>query len=336
MVKGMISIVLPVYNAEKYLSDTIHSVLNQTYQNFEIIAVNDGSKDHSLEILKQIDDSRLRIIDKENTGVSDTRNVALEAVEGEYVCFLDADDCLAPQFLQRLQDVATEKQADMVVCNYMPFRGTPVFDDKRADMVSVQSTEILVRAGVLTSACTKLIRTSILRRYPIQFAKDMTFGEDLFFCWKAFLVSENVWFIDEKLYGYRMTGSGATSKFHPNLYEKYRAAFLELKSFGKMVGKEDDYAMDVFFTTRMPSFLMMITREKSSVLQKRKQLAQILSDVTIVKTLNDWERFTTNINRGQVSFYSKCKNKKVNALLRQGYLTQIRGWMSRMKSKVLG
>ncbi|MFR8238239.1 MAG: glycosyltransferase family 2 protein [Dorea sp.] len=72
MVNGLISIILPVYNAEKYLKETIQSVLNQTYINYEIIAVNDGSKDSSFEILQQFTDHRIQIINKENTGVSDT------------------------------------------------------------------------------------------------------------------------------------------------------------------------------------------------------------------------------------------------------------------------
>ena len=88
----MISIILPIYNAEKYLHETIQSVLNQTYTNFELIAVNDGSTDGSMDVLQRIADDRLRIIDKKNTGVSDTRNMAIKAARGEYICFLDADD----------------------------------------------------------------------------------------------------------------------------------------------------------------------------------------------------------------------------------------------------
>ena len=124
-----------------------------------------------------------------------------------------------------------------------------------------------------------------MSRYHIQFDKDMTFGEDLFFCWKALLASNNVWFIDEKLYGYRMTASGATSKYHPKLYEKYKAAFSELKEFGRTVGKDDEYAMDVFFTTRMPSFIKMTVKEKSGFFKKIRRLRKILGDEIIEITL---------------------------------------------------
>lgn len=335
MVEGMISVVIPVYNAERYLKETIQSVLDQTYQNFEIVAVNDGSKDYSLEILKQIDDPRLRIIDKENTGVSDTRNVAIDAAAGEYVCFLDADDYLSPQYLQRMYDVALEKHADMVVCNYMPFRGNPVFEGKRADMVSVLCTETLIQAGVLTSAWTKLIRRSTLSRYHIQFDKNMTFGEDLFFCWKALLASDSVWFIDEKLYGYRMAGGGATNKFHPNLYEKYKAAFSELKEFGETVGKDDEYAMDVFFTTRMPSFIRMTVKEKSSFIKKNKRLQIILRDESIVSTLEDWAQLEKSLSPSQISFYELCRAEKTTRLLLQGYKSEAERQLKNMVGKIV-
>lgn len=335
MVKGMISVVIPVYNAEKYLQETIQSVLNQTYQNFEIVAVNDGSSDHSLEILQQFDDARLRIISKDNSGVSDTRNVAIEAAEGEYVCFLDSDDYLAPQYIQRLYDTAIAHDADMVVCNYTTFRGSPAFNGQKLDAISVLRTEVLVQAGVLTSAWTKLIKLSTLYRQNIVFDTNMTFGEDLFFCWKALLAAENVWFIDEKLYGYRMTGDGATSKFHPNLYEKYKAAFAELKDFGKSVGKDDEYAMDVFFATRMPSFIRMTVREKNGFLSKVARIQTILTDKLIRETLDNWEKFTDNIPHAEISFYEKCRQNKAVSLLFREYKNEAVRYLKEIVRKII-
>ena len=333
MEDGLISIVIPIYNAEKYLHQTIQSVLNQTYTNFEILAVNDGSKDHSLEILQQFTDSRIRIIDKANTGVSDTRNTAIKAANGEFVCFLDADDYLSPVYLQRMHETAKENYADMVVCNYTPFRGTPSFDRKKAIAVPVQSTETLIQTGVLTSAWTKLIKTSTLSKYNILFDKNMTFGEDLFFCWKAILASENIWMIDEKLYGYRMTDSGATSKFHEELYEKYKAAFADLKQFGKAVKKDDEYAMDMFFATRMPSFILMTVREKCSLTQKKNRLLRILNDDTIQMVYKKWDLFTKKIQPDQIVLYEKCRKKNVTSLLIYGYKRKI---VMSLKNKIKG
>lgn len=330
---GLISIILPVYNAEMYLRETIQSVLNQTYSNFELIAVNDGSTDCSLEILQQFKDKRIKIIDKENTGVSDTRNTAIKVANGEFVCFLDADDYYSPDYLQRMYDTAVANNADMVVCNYIPFRGKPYFPEKYSAAISVHSTDILIQSGVLTSAWTKLIKISILNKYNILFDKNMSFGEDLFFCWKVYLASENVWMIDEKLYGYRMTGNGATSKYHIKLYEKYKAAFTELKAFGNAVNKDDEYSMDLFFATRMPSFILMTVRERSSLVQKRHRLLYILDDNILQRVYKNWDLFVTQINPNQIAFYKKCRKRQALLLLLYGYKRNI---STLLKSKIRG
>ena len=335
MREGLISIIMPVYNSEKYLTDTIHSVLNQTYKDFELIAVDDGSIDQSLNILKQFDDKRIVVINKENTGVSDTRNVGLQAANGEYVCFLDADDNYASVYLERLYETALGNDADMVVCNYVPFRGQPRFQTKKSVPVNVKNTDVLVQAGVLTSACTKLIKSSTLSKHEIKFDRNMTFGEDLFFCWKAYLASNRVFFIDESLYGYRMTIESATTKYHPNLYDKYKKAFEDLKQFGKNIGKNDEYAMDIFLATRIPSFIRMLIREKSSFEKKKNDLKRILSDDTIVNVYRDWERFVEHTQCSDTKFYLKCKARKVYDLLLFGYITNLKDTMKRFIKKII-
>jgi glycosyltransferase involved in cell wall biosynthesis len=327
-----ISIIMPVYNAAKYLKETIGSVQNQTFQDYELIAVNDGSTDNSFEILNSINNLRIKVINKPNTGVSDTRNVGIDSAYGDYVCFLDADDYLSPYYLQHMYQIVKEKNADMVVCNYMPFRGKANFTEQNNVPNHVCSTTTLVQAGVLTSACTKLIKKSTLYNAQIQFERNMTFGEDLFFCWKSFIASENVWFIDEQLYGYRMTDSGATTKYHAELYEKYKAAFADLKKFSE----REHHEMDIFFTTRMPSFIRMTIRENSSISQKKKRLEYILSDTVIQETLQKWDIFEKEIKPDEIPFYIQCRNGDINSLLVYGYKSQLRSSLSSIKSKLKG
>ena len=90
--KPKISVIIPIYNCEKYLDRLINSILNQSYTSFELILINDGSKDNSGKIIKTYQDKRIKILDKENTGVSDSRNKGLEIATGELICFLDSDD----------------------------------------------------------------------------------------------------------------------------------------------------------------------------------------------------------------------------------------------------
>jgi len=116
-----ISIVIPVYNVEKYLRQCLDSLVNQTLRDIEIICVNDGSTDSSLEILNSYaqSDNRIVVINIENGGVSNARNVGLKNVSGEYVTFVDSDDWLDLEFCEKLYDIAQKEQADAVMCGYM-------------------------------------------------------------------------------------------------------------------------------------------------------------------------------------------------------------------------
>lgn len=100
--KPKISVIIPIYNCEKYLERLINSILNQSYTSFELILINDGSKDNSGEIIKTYQDKRIKILDKENTGVSDSRNKGLEIATGELICFLDSDDYVSPNYFETI------------------------------------------------------------------------------------------------------------------------------------------------------------------------------------------------------------------------------------------
>ena len=112
-----ISVVIPVYNIEDYLSECLDSIVNQSLEDIEIICVNDGSTDGSLDILKEYEskDSRVKIISQENKGIGNARNTALEYAKGEYVYFIDGDDTLELDALERLYDLNIEKNADFII-----------------------------------------------------------------------------------------------------------------------------------------------------------------------------------------------------------------------------
>ena len=116
----MVSMIVPVYNSEKTLSRCIVSILNQTYRDFELILLNDGSTDTSGEICDAYAkrDSRVRVVHKENTGVSDTRNRGIDLARGEYLQFLDSDDWITPDATALFVRTATEQQCDMVISQF--------------------------------------------------------------------------------------------------------------------------------------------------------------------------------------------------------------------------
>lgn len=319
--KSLISVIIPVFNAERHLENAILSVLNQTYEDFEIIAVNDGSTDSSLEILNRIDDSRIRVIDKPNTGVSDSRNIGILNACGDYIAFLDSDDIYSPHYLERLIDVVEKTKSDMVVCNYEAFKGKIKFVNKITNPVHIEYSQQLIQKGVLTSVWTKLISKRLILDNDIKFSNELSYGEDLFFCWKCFLVSERLYYLDEVLYGYRMSGIGATSKHHLNLFNKYKKSFNELKRFGELKNKNDESSMNFFFTTRIPTFVRMIIWENSSFQEKSRRLNDILDDETIVKTFQSWDVFTDKLSPKSINYYKQCRNKRIRTILIKAYIS---------------
>ena len=120
MKEELISVIIPVYNVEKYIRYCLDSVINQTYKNLEIIIVDDGTKDSSGEIAEEYaaKDSRIKVIHKENGGLSDARNVGLDVATGRYIAFLDSDDVISLDFYEYLYNMIKEKDYDIAECEF--------------------------------------------------------------------------------------------------------------------------------------------------------------------------------------------------------------------------
>lgn len=116
----LITVIMPIYKVENYIDRAIQSVLAQTYQNLEIILVDDGSPDRCGEICDAYaqEDARIRVIHKENGGLSDARNAGLDVMRGEYVAFVDSDDYIAPFFIEQLYEAAVSTESDVAICQY--------------------------------------------------------------------------------------------------------------------------------------------------------------------------------------------------------------------------
>ena len=215
MGKELISVIVPVYNAEKYLQKCLDSILEQTYQNLEIIIVNDGSTDNSGQICHEYEqkDSRIIYMEKENGGVSDTRNTGLDRMTGSYVTFVDSDDWLEPNYVQFLYEKLIEHQADIVVGNYTRFNEAnsvfyfhtsadyyeKVYDNTSIISCLYDSKELLNSALIV--AWGKIYKKEIMAnfRFPID-----RIGEDALFNLKALLDSKKVVYVNKSAYIYRV------------------------------------------------------------------------------------------------------------------------------------
>lgn len=202
-----ISVIVPVYNCEKYLADCLDSILGQTYQDFEIILIDDGSQDKSSLICDEYaqHDDRIRVVHQKNHGVSHARNVGLKLVTGDAVSFIDSDDTLEPEMYELLIRVMQEHGADIAHCGYKHIVGEDirlVHDTKR--VIAQNSTEALecfvsgrLFGGGLWS---KLFRTELLS--DLGFREDLKINEDILFSFEAFRKATQTVFADYALYNY--------------------------------------------------------------------------------------------------------------------------------------
>ncbi len=214
---ALISIIVPVYNVENYIRECIDSILAQTISSFELILVDDGSKDASGRICDEYAalDSRIRVIHKENGGLSSARNSGLEEAKGKYICFIDSDDSVRADYLERLNGAIKKEKADLVVCDIeaprlatasLSFDGSvrmPV-EKARLWLYDQTSREYVLMVVAWNKMYAKELLDGI--RYP-----EGRLHEDEFMIGRVLSRARVVSFIPDKLYVYRDNTSGITS-----------------------------------------------------------------------------------------------------------------------------
>ncbi|MGI6539150.1 MAG: glycosyltransferase family 2 protein [Caldicoprobacterales bacterium] len=201
----MISVIIPCYNASLYIIETLESLEKQTYTDFEVLCINDGSTDNTLELLENYQrNSKLKItiLSQANLGVSSARNRGIDKANGEYIAFLDADDIYHPRFLELLSSAIGNM--DTAYCRLT--RDLTKLTD-REGKVTVKNQQqamedLLYNMGQFGFYCY-LYRKDILNNRKIRFTENAKYGEDREFIWKYMVNCKNAIFVDAKLYGYR-------------------------------------------------------------------------------------------------------------------------------------
>lgn len=246
MENKLISIIVPVYNVEKYVSRCVESLISQTYSNIQIIVVNDGTKDHSREIVKQYqkNDSRIELYDKENGGLSDARNYALNYVRGEYICFVDSDDYVSSDYVKKLFSLF-DTDIDIACGGFEYF-----YDDQRTETKERMKQTILNHNEALYELCNgkwmtnhvwnKMYRTDLFQN--IRFERGRCF-EDIYIMHLLFSKANKIACTDEILYHYYMREESIIHQIKPQnnmdifiaYYKRYE--FVEGSELKKIVLK---------------------------------------------------------------------------------------------------
>lgn len=221
----LISVIVPIYNVEKYLYECIDSICRQTYNKLEIILVNDGSKDNCGKICDEYAkrDKRIKVIHKENGGLSSARNAGLDIAKGEYISFIDSDDKIANNFFEKLYKLSKINNADIVECNFLKFENEITVTETKENIKVYSSREMQHRLYSDENIRTKVVWNKLYKKYIY---KNLRFplgkiNEDEFCTYKAFdNCKKNIVIINLPLYYYRYNPTSIMgSKFSIKRYD---------------------------------------------------------------------------------------------------------------------
>ncbi len=212
----LVSIMIPAYNAEKYIGRCLQSLIEQTYQDIEIVVVNDGSKDSTKQICEEYaaKDARVRLITQENGGEGAARNTGLKESRGKYLCFVDADDYVKPEFVENMINMQKDNDAGMVICGFTELKGEAVLNETSGPvkhMNQEQAMEQLLREDSFKGyVWNKMFDLDIIRNYQLSFDTSLAVWTDVLFVFQYMLHIQKVVFDPTPMYYYIYVESSAS------------------------------------------------------------------------------------------------------------------------------
>lgn len=286
----MVSVVIPIYNVEKYLKNCIDSILNQSFKDFEIILVNDGSTDKSIEICNEYvkKDSRIILINKKNGGLSSARNAGLNVAKGKYISFIDPDDCISENYFNILVEKAENNNCDVIVSGYKTIpNNIEIIPSYKLNKILKGTDFILSSDNVhskneLCFVWRYLYRLKLIKENKILFNEKIFIGEDVVFNLEILCNSGRVVAISDILYYYTTNNFNSLMrcKFKPNLekslIEQYeRRMYLSTKY--KLMDNEE-YKNDLANYYINSIYRMLINNLKNSEISNFKDEVKRISN----------------------------------------------------------
>lgn len=239
-----ISIIIPVYNVEKYLARCIDSILLQSFKDFEVICINDGSKDNSLKILKKYKniDNRIKVINKKNEGSGEARNRGLELARGKYISFVDSDDWLNEKFLEVMYKKIINSEYDIVMCNPII-----VYNKNKEILRTGKFKELdfkknpfeIIEILNMPIIWNKLYKKEILLKHNIKFPKFL-YHQDVEFLYKVLVNTKKIYKIEKGLYYYYKRIDSVTGNINrKNIMDNFKI-LNNIEKYIKIENKNND------------------------------------------------------------------------------------------------
>lgn len=291
-----VSVIVPVYNVEKYLDQCVRSITNQTCRDIEIILVDDGSKDKSGRMCDEWArrDKRVKVIHKENSGISDTRNLGIENARGDWILFIDSDDWYEKEnHIETLLSFAKQNDSDIVCFNYKRFfEKTQAFSDTlcHSEMPNPSLLYMVDNKIFTSSACLKLIKKSILTENNIFFEKGVL-SEDIEFNAKFLLTTGKISFCEDCVYVYRLRENSITNSVSPKHVENIIHIIRKLSQADPRTEEYNSFLAFQYCTLLINAHIAKVDRKTFREVFSYKWLLQYNSG-RIVKLVHTVSRIT--------------------------------------------
>lgn len=301
---NLISIIIPIYNTEKYLRQCLDSVVNQTYKNLEIVLVNDGSTDSSLEICKEYKekDDRIIIIDKKNSGVSNSRNVGIETSNGEYITFLDSDDWLELDAIEIMMNFVIKKDVDIVRSNFIANEEAGAISNKLKNRIvnpgNLKLLYHILNAKLPAYMYLFLVKKTIITNNQIKLNENIIMMEDTLFVIELINKCSGIYISDEITHNYRVY-EGSSSNSIKRLTNNIKSILLVNKEINTII--KDNKLMEVANRTEFRiicDYLMKMYKYDLDEESKNEILTFLEND-------SIFNRMIKNFNYYKLSKYNK-------------------------------
>lgn len=333
----LVSVIVPIYNVEKYIHRAISSLINQTLKDIEIILVDDGSPDNCGEIIdgyaKQ--HSNIVVVHKENGGVSDARNAGLNIAKGKYIGFVDPDDYIEPNMYESMYSSAEINDSDLVFCGYNEVF-SPTFTEKRTlESISAlkRTTDILVAyvdGKIGAYAWNKIFRNSIVIDNSIEFPKGVNVVEDQIFFFDFIKHTRSFSVVTDCLYNYIRNNESICAKYHNRQFEFYKIGFLALENAINFFGDEIKPVVYQKNKVNMLNALLNVIdmqasfKNKKSVTARYNEMCTLIGDAEFLKLISDYGDKLTEKNALKKVKYINS-GKKISLFLYEFFRVRIIG-----------
>ncbi|SEQ06129.1 glycosyltransferase family 2 protein [Epilithonimonas lactis] len=315
-----LSIIVPIYNAEKYIEKCLESLVQQSYANLEIILINDGSTDSSIEICRQFAtyDHRIKILEQSNGGPAKARNYGMLNTTGDYIGFVDADDYVEIDFFEKMIQASISSNADIIISNIKEIKSSNVILNTLPKNRIINKNEIkdlVIKQyytsylGNLASLFNKIYKKSFIKRNELLIDEQRIRAEDYWFNFEAFSKAESCFAIDNMGYIYNTFSENSIMKsFRSSQYQDFLTTRYKLLEYNKTLLFEINYSdWDTTFINHTNEFIL-----QGIEFRQKKIVKNILKDDTFINCMKNYQannlhtkiiKLSVNINLKKITYF---------------------------------